>query len=404
MQQSLQILQAPAMGANSRPARNWWQILFSKKRPSKKKHRNREVGRRKSKIRPKTTGGSRQGNRRLAQLDQEWRDYFALTGSPVRRSPEEDEQRRLFLESISKSETLTEHLSAQLHLLDLDDVQRALCETIIGNLDERGFLIASPEELHAWNNGTPGAADAALKIVQSFDPIGVGARDLPECLQLQLERLGHAKDSLPGQIVLHHLDDLSRKRHAEIAQARGVSLEEAHRAATLIGTLDPNPGRRFIADESQYITPDLVVQKWMTNGHLINDDCALPWISNVYKDVLGQIGQGRMFKSYVRERIRAGKFSFAAFINGEYTIMKIAEIVRVQIEFLSRAPVFSSRSDIRGGQGGGCARNHRQRAYQQIHANPSRSFETQILLHAGIRTAPVKSSPRTPSNKPSLNW
>jgi len=279
----------------------------------------------------------------LARLDQEWRDYFASTGPPRRRNSEEEEQRRAFLESISKSETLQEHLASQLQLLELGDALRAQCESIIGNLDERGYLIATPEELHSWNNGSAGAIDLALQIVQSFDPIGVGARDLRECLRLQLKRLGHSEDSLAWRIVSNHLDDLAQKRHAEIAQAQKVSLEEVHRAATLIGTLNPHPGSPFAANENRYITPDLLVQKvdekWVMQ---INDDwLPHPRISNVYKDILGQSGQEQEVKRYVRERIRAGKFLIRSIHQRQHTILNIAEeILRVQIEFFEHGRGF----------------------------------------------------------------
>jgi RNA polymerase sigma-54 factor len=279
----------------------------------------------------------------LAQLDQEWRDYFAATNLPVRRSAEEDQQRRAFFESIVKPQNLHDHLLDQLRLLETTDDERALCEIIIGNLDERGYLNSSLEEISTVHHASVDQLQNALSIVQSLDPIGVGARDLRECLQLQLERLGHGKDSLAWQIVQNHLEDMAAKRYAEIASARRVDLEQARRAVALIGTCDPRPGSRFGANESQYITPELLVQKVGNEWVVIMNDDWLPRIriSNTYKDILGSSGHQAEVKSYVRERIRAGKFLIRSIHQRQHTILRIAqEILRVQIDFFENGRGF----------------------------------------------------------------
>lgn len=279
----------------------------------------------------------------LTQLDQEWRDYFASSNLPVRRSAEEDQQRRVFFESIVKPQNLQDHLLEQLRLVETSEEERALCEMLVGNLDDRGYLSVSLEELSATAHAPVENLKSALSVVHSLDPIGVGARDLRECLQLQLERLGYKPDSLAWQIAQHHLEDLGQKRNAEIAAARGVSLEQVRRAAALIGTCDPRPGSRFSADDSQYITPELMVQKVGNEWVVIMNDDWLPRIriSNTYKDILGSSDYKTDVKSYVRERIRAGKFLIRSIHQRQHTILRIAqEIVRVQVDFLENGRGF----------------------------------------------------------------
>jgi len=279
----------------------------------------------------------------LTRLDQEWRDYFNQTNPPIRRSAEEEKQRQTFFESVARPETIQEHLLNQLHVTDVSEAQRQLCETLIGNIDDRGFLVASKEDMETWSGSRPGSVEAALRIIHAFDPIGVGARDLRECLLLQLQRLGHREDSLATRVVSAHLDDLAAKKHAEIASALGVSLEEVHHAAALVSTLNPQPGGLFATDESRYITADLIVQKvgeeWIV---MMNDDW-LPSIriSNTYRDILGQSSQTTEVKSYVRERLRAAKFLIKSIEQRQQTILKIAnEIVRVQLDFFNQGRAY----------------------------------------------------------------
>ncbi len=274
----------------------------------------------------------------LAQLDQEWRDYFNQSSAPARPSAEQENQRRTFFESIAKPETLQEHLITQLHESDAPEALHPLCETLIGNVDGQGYLVATPEDMAEWSGGKPGSADEALRVIQSFDPIGVGARDLRECLLLQLERLGHKAESLAYQVVSSHLDLLAAKKHADIAVELKRSLEEIHRAAALISTLDPQPGSRFSQDDNRYITADLVIQKVGEDWVVFSNDDWLPSvrINNTYKDILGQSSQGNEAKSYVRERLRAAKFFIKSIEQRKQTVLKIArEILQSQMDFFS---------------------------------------------------------------------
>jgi RNA polymerase sigma-54 factor len=270
---------------------------------------------------------------KLAKLDQEWRDYFNQSNTPIRRSEEEEKSRQTFFESIAKSVTLQDHLQEQLQEAEVDDKLRPICETIIGNIDERGYLVATKEDMETWSGNVPGSAEEALKIIQSFDPIGVGGRDLR----------GHNDESYAVQIVSKYLDDLGAKRHAEISTALNITLDEVHRTATLISTLNPQPGSRFSSTEDRYITPDMVVQKIGDEWVIMMNDDWIPSlrISNTYKDILGQSTQASDVKSYVRERLRSAKYFIKSIQQRRQTILKIAqEILSVQSDFFNNGTSF----------------------------------------------------------------
>jgi RNA polymerase sigma-54 factor len=279
----------------------------------------------------------------LAKLDEEWRDYFNQTTTPIRRSEEEEKNRQTFFESIAKAPSLQEHLLEQLQEADVEERFQKICEVLIGNIDERGYLIASDEDLKNWSGTEPGAAEAVLRIIQSLDPIGVGARDLRECLMLQLQRLGHREDSLPMRMVSGHIDSLAAKHYAEISEALNVSLDEVHRAGALISTLNPQPGSRFSLDEDRYITADMVVQKVGDEWVVIMNDDWMPSIriSNTYKDILGQSSQATEVKSYVRERLRSAKYFIKSIQQRRHTVVRIAnEIVSVQVDFFNNGAAY----------------------------------------------------------------
>jgi RNA polymerase sigma-54 factor len=271
----------------------------------------------------------------LARLDDEWREYFSQTSVHRGRNEEEEERRQFLFDSIVQQESLQQHLLNQLGLAAVSDEQRRVMEFIIGNINDDGYLTSPLEELAA-NSGLPlEQLQQALDLVQTFHPVGVGARDLKECLLIQLDRLGKS-DSLDAHIVERHLEDLGRKRYPEIAKALGVSVEDVQQAANFIATLEPKPGRMFSSEPNHYIAPDVVVQR--VNGDfvvMLNDE-QIPRlrISNTYRELIQQQDSGAEIRDYVREKIRAGKFLIKSIHQRQQTIYNIArEIVRLQHDF-----------------------------------------------------------------------
>src|SRR3954467_12033981 len=176
----------------------------------------------------------------LAKLDDEWRDYMAQSSSYSGRSQDEEEKRQFFFDSIATQETLQQHLMGQLNQTALNAGDRKTAEVIIGNIDDNGFLQATPEDM-ALNTGIPqDDFEHMLTLIQSFYPPGVGARDLRECLLIQLKREGK-QSSLEYKIVSEHMQDLGKRRFPEIARRMGISVEQVQKCANNIAQLDPRP-------------------------------------------------------------------------------------------------------------------------------------------------------------------
>src|SRR4029077_17091550 len=157
---------------------------------------------------------------KLAKLDEEWRDYMAQSSSYTGRSQEAEDKRQFFFDSIPTQETLQQHLMAQLNQTVLNANDRKSAELIIGNIDDNGFLQTTPEEM-ALNTGiSQEDFEHMLTLIQSFYPPGVGARDLGECLLIQLKREGK-QSSLEYKIISDHMQDLGKRRFPEIARRMG---------------------------------------------------------------------------------------------------------------------------------------------------------------------------------------
>jgi RNA polymerase sigma-54 factor len=279
---------------------------------------------------------------RLAKLDEEWRDYMAQNVSYSSRNPEDEERRQFFFDSIASQETLQRHLWEQLNTADVNKSQREAAELIIGNMDDLGFLQASLEEI-SQNTGHPlGELEEMLTLIQTFHPVGVGARDLRECLVIQLRRLGKER-SLEHQIVDEHLDDLGRKRLPELARRLGVSVEQVQKAANFISTLDPRPGQIFTSDPNNYVLPDVSVDKVGEDYTVSLNSDQVPHlrISKTYKDLMTHGANGTEVRDYIREKIRSGKFLIKSIHQRQQTILNIAnEIVKRQNEFLENGSAF----------------------------------------------------------------
>jgi RNA polymerase sigma-54 factor len=273
---------------------------------------------------------------RLAKLDEEWRDYMAQSNSYSGRSQEEEERRQFFFDSIVGHETLQQHLLEQLNGSDLNSDDRATAELIVGNIDDVGFLQSPPEEI-AENTGVPlKEIERVLDIVQTFHPVGVAARDLRDCLLIQMRRLGK-EGTLEYRIVANHLDDLGKRRFPEIARRLGTTVEQVQRCANLIATLDPKPGQIFTADPNNYVLPDVNVEKIGSKYTISLNGEQIPHlrISNTYKDLMAQDGNANEVKDYIRDKIRSGKFLIKSIHQRQQTISNIAhEIVARQQEFL----------------------------------------------------------------------
>jgi RNA polymerase sigma-54 factor len=275
---------------------------------------------------------------KLVQLDQEWRDHFSLTNIPMRQSAEEEEKRQFMFDSLAAGTSFAQMLMDQVRETNLADEQRGIAELIIGNIDDYGYLKATVEEMAGSNNLPADRIAEVLKSIQTFDPPGVGASDLRECLLLQLERAGR-QDSLEYRIVRDYMEALGKRRIPEIARGTGCTVEEAQEAMGRIARLEPRPGRAFLPDANQYVLPEVFVQKAGNDYIVTTNDEHIPHlrISNIYKDLMSQGGNTAEVKNYIREKIRAGKFLIKSLHQRQQTILNIGkQIVKRQRDFMEK--------------------------------------------------------------------
>jgi RNA polymerase sigma-54 factor len=275
---------------------------------------------------------------RLTQLDQEWRDHFAQTNIPMRASAEDEEKRQFMFDSLTVGTSLQENLLEQVRLSELIDDQRPVAEMIIGNIDDYGYLKASVEEL-AFSTSIPAEKILeVLRVIQTFHPAGVGARELRECLMLQLEREGK-QGSLEYRIIRDQMEALGKRRLPEIARVAGDSVEVVQEAVRRIALLEPRPGRAFLPDNDQYIVPEVFVTQQGDEFVITTNNEQVPHlrISNTYKDLMAQANSSSEVKDYIREKIRAGKFLIKSLHQRQQTILNIGkEIVKRQREFMEK--------------------------------------------------------------------
>src|SRR6266700_7129495 len=273
---------------------------------------------------------------KLARLDEEWRDYMAQSSSYSGRSQEAKDKRQFFFDSMATQETLQQNLIGQLNQAALNAADRKAAELIIGNIDDNGFLQGTSEEM-TLNAGIPKEDfERMLALIRSFYPPGVGARDLRECLLIQLERDGK-QNSLECKIISEHMEDLGKRRFPEIARRIGMSVEKVQECANNIARLNPRPGQIFATAPPNYVLPDVTVEKMDGDYQVLLNGEQIPHlrISNTYKDIMAQGNNGSEVKDYIRDKIRSGKFLIRSIHQRQQTISNIAhQIVKRQREFL----------------------------------------------------------------------
>ena len=277
----------------------------------------------------------------LNETDDDWRDHAIANGQTSPWSADDEERRQFFYDSIVAPESLQQHLQQQLDLAMVEPAVREAAQTILGNLDGRGFLDLPIHELGIRFGLQAAQLDAGLKLMQSFHPPGVGARDIVDSLLLQLEHSGH-KDSLEYKIVAEHLEALARKHYAQIARSLGTSEERIAAAAASIGHLSLNPGGEFDPTDNPHVMPDVIIEReangrWLaqlTNEHLPNLR-----LNDFYKDMIGSSGLDGKARQFLRDHISEGRSLIRAISLRQETILAIAhKIIEYQPLFLEKGP------------------------------------------------------------------
>ncbi len=257
-------------------------------------------------------------------------------------APDDDDERRPALENILVKRTLLpDHLMWQLRMAsDLSEKEREVGALIIGSLDKHGLLAITLDEVAFLANVWPDVAvvEKVLRIIQEFDPPGVAARDLSECLLIQLRQLGLADDSLPSRIARDYLSMLESRRFDRLARELGVSMEQVAEATKLIAVLEPKPGRDFGDGDTRYVTPDVFVHK-VGDEHVVTlNEEGLPRlrVSSFYRRMLGANGSPEA-RGYIQEKMRAAAWLIKSIHQRQRTLyMVTSSIVKFQHDFLDK--------------------------------------------------------------------
>ncbi|MBZ5561063.1 MAG: RNA polymerase factor sigma-54 [Acidobacteriia bacterium] len=239
---------------------------------------------------------------------------------------------------LSQPTSLSDHLEWQLSLSICSDEVRAAGHSIIGNLNEDGYLTATLEEIAQTGNHKLENVQEALGLIQLFDPLGVAARDVRECLLIQLRALA-PDNTLAQQIVSEHLKQLQNKQYREIARALDRPVKAVERCVEIIRRLDPRPGQRYNSSQPRLIEPDVAFVKTGDGYQIVMNEEGLPQLrlSHHYRRLLEEGSTAREVRNYVKERFTSAIQLIKNIEQRKQTIIKVCEaIIRRQREFLDR--------------------------------------------------------------------
>jgi len=268
----------------------------------------------------------------------DWREYvenYSNNWQEGSFSGPSDEERPSLESTLTRKTSLEDHLIWQLRMSSLANGDQKIGGAIIYNLNDDGYLETPIEELAAQLEIEPADAARILAHIQRFDPPGVGARDLRECLAIQLRNLG-MEESLAARIVANHMELLEKHRYAEIAKALGVTLEMAGQAIKVIAVLEPKPGRDYGGQEPIYVVPDVFIQKVGDNFLVTLNEEAVPRLrlASYYQRVLNDSAVTNETRDYLQERLRSARWLVKSIYQRQQTIFKVANsIIKFQREF-----------------------------------------------------------------------
>ncbi|HEV2177483.1 MAG TPA: RNA polymerase factor sigma-54 [Terriglobia bacterium] len=272
-------------------------------------------------------------------VDKRALDSFLYENSlPPDRGMREDVEKPSFESFLSKPPSLADHLEWQLNLSVCSDPVRQAAISIIGNLNEDGYLTATSEEIAQTGGHQLQDIEEALKLVREFDPLGAAARDLKECLLIQLRALA-PENHLAAQIISDHMGELENKQYKEIAKALDRPIHNIERCLDLIRTLDPRPGQRYNSVEPRLIEPEVTFVKVGDEYQVMMDEDGLPRlrVSRRYRNLLDQSDTTRDVRNYVKERFSSALQLLKNIEQRKQTIRRVCEaIIRRQTEFLDR--------------------------------------------------------------------
>jgi RNA polymerase sigma-54 factor len=256
------------------------------------------------------------------------------------RSSDEDQEKRDFVEaSITRAPSLAEYLEWQFLLVAKNEKEEALGKLIIGNLDDNGYLIANLEDLAQSQKAPLDEVEKVLKLIQGLEPTGVGARDLRECLLLQLENMEGPVAQRAHQLVLNYFEDMEKKRYPAILKGLECDESQLREALAYVSNLEPKPGRSFEAVDTKYVVPDVSVRKIEGEYVVVLNDESVPRlrVSSYYRRMLKdkKAVDAKETKKFLDNKIQSAMWLIKNIEQRRKTIYRVTEsIFQIQREFL----------------------------------------------------------------------
>jgi RNA polymerase sigma-54 factor len=317
---------------------------------------------------------------------------FDLTSTvfdqPDERTPVSMEEREdLPFENLGRTATsLAEHLEEQLRLATDDPRTVAIGEAIIGNIDEDGYLRADIDELVKGMGAPAEDVEAVLRLIQGFDPTGVAARSVQECLLLQLTADAEP-DPVSVEIIEKHFEDLERRRYADIARVLKLPLDRIMESVEEIQGLEPKPGRRFSPSEQRYIAPDVSIHKVGDEYVVVLNEEGIPRlrVNALYRSLLRRSGDEA--KQYVEQKLRSAVWLIKSVEQRQRTLRKVTQsLVKFQRDFLDRGVAHLRPLALRDvGEDIGMHESTISRVTTNKYVEtPQGLFELKYFFHSGI--------------------
>ncbi len=257
--------------------------------------------------------------------------------------PPKDESTETFERPEVSQITLPEYLLSQLHLTEHSDKEIMIGEYIIWNINEVGYLTFSLDLIATNLDVREEEVEKVLKVIQKFDPPGIGARDLQECLLIQLTETAEP-NALAITVIRDHFEDFKNKRFEKIAKKMGISIEEFKQVLSIITKLNPKPGEGYQSLYDNSITPDVIVQKEDDDFKIILNDWNIPHlrINNSYRKLLlDKKNTPKKTKEFIKNRLESARWLINSIHQRRVTILKVvAAIVRRQREFFDKGSVY----------------------------------------------------------------
>jgi RNA polymerase sigma-54 factor len=274
------------------------------------------------------------------QEDVDWSNYLDEYNTPGRVHYEsEDHDTPKFESFIAHKESLNDHLLWQFLMTKPNKEEEKIASLLIGNINKDGYLQISTEEIAYTSGSLPEKIEEILAIIQSFDPVGICARDLRECLLIQANVLGLG-NTIVTDIIEDHLPNLEKKNYKVICKALKKSMDEVVAAINVIKVMEPKPGRQFSDETPQYINPDIYVYKLENEFVIMLNDDGMPKlrVNSFYKN---SIGRGKKVsgeaENYIQEKMRSAAWLIKSIHQRQKTIYRVMEsILRYQREFFDQ--------------------------------------------------------------------